>query len=85
MPSGSPNGFLIASAANDSSVRDGATVVNIWSKDTGAPVRHLQVRRDTEDGFWANWSPDGRAIVGTGPGGLYVWCVDDLGGAAAPH
>ena len=81
----SPNGLLIASGGNDLSVRGGATVVNIWSKETGAPVRHLQMPGDLEDGFGAPWSPDGRVIVGAGPGGLYVWCVDDLGGAAAPR
>ena len=78
----SPNGRLIASAGNDSSVRDGSTVVNVWSTETGSLVRHLQVRGDVE-GYFANWSADGKAIVGTGPGGLYVWCVDDLDGAAA--
>jgi hypothetical protein len=23
---------------------------------------------------------DGRAIIGTGPSGIYVWCVSDLDG-----
>lgn len=78
----SPSGRLVASAGNDSTVRDGATVVNVWSTDSGSLVRHLQVRGDIETGYFANWSADGRAIVGTGVGGLYVWCVDGLDGAA---
>ena len=49
----SPNGLLIASGGNDLSVRGGATVVNIWSKETGAPVRHLQMPGVLEDGFGA--------------------------------
>jgi len=81
----SPDGRFIASAGNDRSVRDGATVANVWSTATGALARHLQVPGDIETGYFASWSPDGRTIVGTGSGGIYVWCVGDLDVAASSH
>jgi len=79
----SPSGGLVASGGSDSGVRDGATVVNIWSTATGSLVRHLEVRGDLQTGYGATWSADGRAIIGTGPGGLYVWCLGELDSAAS--